>query len=169
MKRFGRLTVVEEKLTPCGDRFRTMAICDCDCGGKVTTRLSELKRGHVQSCGCLRRDVGIARAACRPGLRHGDCKSAEYSTWESMLTRCTNPKTKNWLSYGGRGITVCDRWRSDYANFIADMGRKPSPQHSIDRVDNNGNYEPGNCRWATDAEQRSNKRWNGIRPQAAAG
>jgi NUMOD3 motif len=95
--------------------------------------------------------------------KHGHARkgktSLEYNSWAAMIQRCTNPKTKNWASYGGRGITICDRWRTSSEAFLADMGPKPSPKHSLDRwPDNAGNYEPGNCRWATGTEQRLNQR-----------
>lgn len=82
----------------------------------------------------------------------------EYTAWAAMIRRCTNPKQDNYRYYGGRGITVCSRWRRSFSAFLADMGRKPSPNHSIDRRENEGNYEPDNCRWATRSEQRRNRR-----------
>lgn len=93
---------------------------------------------------------------------HGEAsrggKSPEYKTWVGIIKRCTDPKAKGWPNYGGRGIHICDEWRHSYAAFLADVGRKPSPRHSIDRIDNDGNYEPGNVRWATRSEQNSNQR-----------
>jgi hypothetical protein len=102
---------------------------------------------------------------CRPctHIKHGYYKSPTYFAWEGMIQRCTNPNWRQWHNYGGRGITVCERWRT-FVNFLADMGERPEGRHgkiaeySLDRIDNNGNYEPGNCRWATVAEQHSNKR-----------
>ena len=99
-----------------------------------------------------------------PLTTHGESgrnQTPEYQTWANMRKRCDLPKHPGYKNYGGRGIKVCDRWQN-YGNFLADMGRRPSPEHSIDRIDNNGNYEPGNCRWATKKEQDRNKRSNHI-------
>jgi len=99
---------------------------------------------------------------CNPCFRHGDAPkkgvSREYRIWAGMKTRCTNPRQSHWELYGGRGITVCDRWLSSFEAFLADVGRAPSPRHTLDRIDNDGNYEPGNVRWATAAEQVRNSR-----------
>jgi len=91
-------------------------------------------------------------------LRHGDSGKPEHRAWKSMRGRCLNPRDKVFKHYGGRGITVCERWLNSYENFIADMGLKPSKKHSLHRIDNDGNYEPSNCKWATSLEQCENKR-----------
>jgi hypothetical protein len=115
-----------------------------------------LRDGTSQSCGCLRRELQTIRA------KHGGTKSSEHNIWLGIYQRCFNENHPAYHSYGGRGITVCERWRdaNGFANFLADMGRRPSPKHSIDRKNNDGNYEPDNCRWATSKEQCNNNRRN---------
>ena len=94
--------------------------------------------------------------------RHGMTETSEYTSWEGMKRRCFNPNYKKYASWGGRGITVCDRWKNSFENFFADMGLKPSPDHSLDRIDNNGNYQKNNCRWATKEQQVNNRKNNRL-------
>lgn len=131
--------------------------CICDCGNTKSISQSKLRSGETKSCGCLRSELSSIRVKT-----HGDYKSKEYNSWRAMIERCYNPKHKYYKNYGGRGISVCDRWRESYKNFLQDMGRAKTVEHSLDRKDNNIGYEPSNCRWATKQEQCDNKRSNII-------
>lgn len=154
-KTFGRLTVIEPIGNP--DLIRSKWRCKCECGGEKDVMAWGLLSENTKSCGCLHRDNG-AISSMRYRRRHGATKSHEYRIWRTMKDRCYREKCGCYETYGGRGIRVCDRWFNSFENFIEDMGLKPSPKHSIDRINNDGNYEPGNCRWATSVEQGSNKR-----------
>lgn len=147
-KRFGYLVVIRR-----GRNYRTSAtwICRCDCGTEKEIRGHDLRSGHIVSCSCQRNRNRNRRT-------HGMSRTAEYKAWRDMLARCARPTNKSFKNYGGRGIKVCQRWRDRFENFLADMGRKPSPELSIDRINNDGNYKPGNCRWATLKEQNNNQR-----------
>ena len=126
----------------------------CDCGQTKVFRGTSLRIGKVKSCGIN----GHTWRTTQRGLEAGDTKTPEYATWRSIIKRCSDLKNPN---YGGRGITVCDRWISSFRAFLEDVGAKPTPKHTIDRYPNNdGNYEPGNCRWATAVEQCRNTRRN---------
>lgn len=150
-KTFGRLTVISYSHTK---NRSAVWNCICSCGGISKAYSHNLKSGHAKSCGC---------GKIESRRTHGETgKTKEYSAWNKMLGRCLNRNNKNYIEYGERGITVCDRWRNSYSNFLLDVGRAPSPEHSLDRKDNNGNYEPGNCRWATRKEQGNNKRNNRL-------
>ena len=128
--------------------------CQCDCGKEIETRSCNLLHGDTNSCGCYVRDKLRERAT--HGHARGKRPSTEWTTWKNMVLRCTNPSVDAYPYYGGRGISVCERWMK-FEHFIADMGCKPTKHHTIERNDVNGNYEQGNCRWATMLEQGANK------------
>lgn len=155
-RRFGRLVVVE-LLPYAGPGKGRLWRCQCDCGNEHTASSGNLRKGHIASCGCLYRESIGNRSRT-----HGKRQSVEYRCWTHIKTRCCNPRSKSYPNYGGRGISVCPEWLSSFETFYSDMGPRPSGKDSIERIDNNGNYEPSNCRWATSQEQRANQRQRRI-------
>ncbi len=154
--RYGRLTVIRE-IEPkrSGVQVQRCVECRCECGVVKEYRLYTLRNGNTRSCGCLAKEVtgDLMRT-------HGLSDTAEYGIWRGMIDRCGNAGMDAYRNYGGRGIKVCDRWLGSFELFLEDMGKRPSEKHSIDRKNNNGDYEPGNCRWATPKEQCRNTRVN---------
>lgn len=169
-QRFGRLTVLRKGPTRPGKMGGSNWICICDCGNETMTVGSQLRNGNTKSCGCLAKEWSthlggnpdfVAKRAAKK-IKHGhkrkNAASVEYKTWLGMKRRCYDEKYKDYATWGGRGIRVCDRWNNSFEAFLEDMGPRPSSKHSIDRLDSNLDYSPGNCRWATAQEQGAEHR-----------
>lgn len=154
--RFGRLVAIRDRAP--GD---VKIPARCDCGNTIEVRPRSLTSGNTRSCGCLKREQSAANGAAR--TTHGRAatdkarRDRTYTSWQSMKRRCLNPLHHRFVYYGGRGITICPEWQESFEQFLADMGERP-PGTSLDRIDNDGNYEPANCRWATQSQQVSNRR-----------
>ena len=145
---FARLTVLERAEN--NSRGNIMWLCKCACGNATRASSVNLKSTGTRSCGCIKREMLQAKAT------HGMSYHPLYKTWCGIIKRTTNPNASNYPAYGGRGITICERWKNSFENFVADMGEKPSRELSIERINNDGNYEPSNCIWASRGEQSRN-------------
>lgn len=167
-RRFCRFTVIKPvRVIARNNTLRWL--CRCDCGNERILLAGDLNSGHAKSCGCYAREMA-AKLQFRHGHWSNKKASPEWTAWNQMRQRCSNPKNSSFKRYGARGIVVCERWQK-FENFLADMGPKPvGPKRffSVERKNNNGNYEPSNCKWATQTEQSNNRRsnrivsWNGV-------
>jgi len=154
---YGRLTVIKQaaRVKP----KKTYWECVCACGNLYVTRADALKSGQTQSCGCYQKEQSAKSG--KKG-KHYSCNTPEYKVWAGAVQRVTNSNYAHWDRYGGRGISMCKEWLHSPEQFIKDMGKRPSVNHSIDRINNDGNYEPSNCRWATKSEQMKNRHHRDI-------
>lgn len=160
-ERFGRLVVISRAAdyVRADGRRDQKFLCHCDCGQRLITHRQTLLSGATRSCGCLQKELAAKRAVTH-GATVGGIHTRAYRIWRGMLQRCRDKRQPNYKKYGALGVRVCSRWEN-FENFITDMGECPSEKHSIDRHPNySGDYEPGNCRWATGSEQANNKRNN---------
>lgn len=157
-KRYGRIVVI--RLIESRPRGLSLWLCRCNCGTVLNLTSKRLSNKAIESCGCKKIEVV---SALKNRLTHGMVGTPEYRSWQHMKERCLNKKSKSYPAYGGRGIKICQEWIDSFEAFLKSVGNRPSTRHSIDRFpDNNGNYEPGNVRWATASEQARNRRTNNI-------
>ena len=154
-KTFGRLVVIERAEN---SKFRKARWkCQCSCGNIAIVCSDNLRKGLAKSCGCLRKE-----SLAKRNTTHGMTKTHEYQTWARMIARCQNFTNSDFKDYGGRGIDICQEWRNDFMAFFNYIGKRPSPEHSVDRINNDGNYEPGNVKWSLPTQQANNKRYNRL-------
>jgi len=160
-KKINYLTVIKEveHHTTSGGHIHRAALFSCECGKEFIAQISSVTTGSTKSCGCFSRKIAGDRLRIA-NKKHGMYNTPEYNAWSSLKKRCINPKHKSYKDYGGRGIKICDSWIKNFENFLEDMGLRPGPTHSIDRIDVNGDYHKDNCRWATKKEQSRNQRNN---------
>jgi len=147
-QRFGKLVVISKTIS---DNYKSRWLCQCDCGNQTIVLIDNLKSGHTKSCGCFRKELRV---------KHNMCGISVYNIWVTMNQRCNNKKHIGYKNYGGRGITVCNRWHQ-FESFYKDMGDRPEGL-TLERINNNSNYELSNCKWATQREQANNTRRNVI-------
>lgn len=149
-QRYNKLVAIQQGNRGNDGRFKWLF--ECDCGNFIETRPADVYKGRTTSCGCVKRDILVVR-----NINHGKSDWPEYTVWCNMKARCNDPNATGYNAYGGRGISVCAAWTDSFEQFICDMGRRPSDSHSIDRIDNDGNYEAKNCKWSTRKEQDANR------------
>jgi len=158
-QRFGKLLVIADGPYFPSKKWRySGSKVKCDCGNEKFVRNSNLKRGLTRSCGCVTRKHGFFAANCKIGVPKA---GSTYHSWRNMMRRCYDPRNPSYLNYGGRGIRVCDQWRNDFKRFVNDVGDRPIGK-TLDRIDNDKNYQPGNVRWATAKEQARHRRNNRV-------
>lgn len=157
---FGKLRVIRMGHPKRDKHGNYRWVVQCECGSKAKTIVgSDLRSGHTQSCGCLNLETP-------KNFKHGNARageaSAEYRTWQALKNRCLNKNSPKYNRYGGRGISVCDKWLASFVCFLEDVGPRPSSKHQLDRIDNDGDYAPSNCRWALPRQQARNRRSNRL-------